>query len=214
MQVVTRHTPGYGVARLVLGGGEQALAEVGTMMATSFGVAVESRRVATGRGPGRGLRGGGTQATGFTAPPPGGWVDVAPNQAGDLYIVELDGRSGWCVRARSWLAVAGTVVFDRDWPGLRSLLGSDEGFLTHAGGHGPLVLSCHGSLDVVNLKAGEVITLSAGHVLGYRDDTRVRLRALDQLGEQSVRTGAGLLLDVVGPARVLTQTRVARTVRT
>ena len=79
MEISTRHTPAYGVARLSLGGGEAVRAEGGAMMAMSSGVALSAKaeggimkslkRAALG--------GESFFVSTYTAPPQGGWVDVA-----------------------------------------------------------------------------------------------------------------------------------------
>ncbi|MBP2475067.1 uncharacterized protein (TIGR00266 family) [Crossiella equi] len=212
MQVRTRHTPYFGVARLLLAPGEVVLAEPGRLVATSYGVAADTRaqggflksltRAALGaEGPAVAL---------YTAPAQGGWVDLAPSLPGDLHVLELDGASGWCVTKGAWLAAPTTVQFDPEWAALTQLFGGDNGFLTHVVGQGPLVLSVCGALEVLTLKAGELITVDPGHVLAYSDSVQVRLRAAAHQGPQSVRTGEGLVFDFAGPGEVLAQARSPR----
>ncbi|SDD26536.1 AIM24 family protein [Actinokineospora iranica] len=201
MQVRTRHTPAFGVARLVLAPGEAVQAESTAMLATSYGVHVEAR----GRGRGK------LRPAVFTAPPEGGWVDVAPALPGEVHALDLDGTAAWCVRGGSWLAVASTLRSDSQWPGFQALFGAERGFLEHVSGHGTIVLACCGALDIVVLAAGELITVDPAHLLAYTDTTQSRLRAVDPSAAQSVRTGEGLLLDFAGPGTLLTQTRTPRT---
>ncbi|ASO22876.1 uncharacterized protein (AIM24 family) [Actinoalloteichus hoggarensis] len=210
MQVVTRHTPSFGVARLVLGPGEQIRTRVGAMMATSYGTAVRPK-VGAAKHANRQL-GGGPSAAEFAAPVLGGWVDVTPNRAGEFHTLELAGPPGWCVQRDTWLATSAGIALAGHSPLLRAVLGSDDGFLLHALGAGTLLLACFGMLDVVNLKAGEAVTLDTGHIAAFREGTQVRVRALSQSGTQSMRSGEGLVADFAGPAQILTQTRNARTV--
>jgi uncharacterized protein (AIM24 family) len=201
VQVRTRHTPAFGVARLLLAPGEAVQADYAAMLATSYGVAV-----APARG---GSRGKARRAV-FTAPAEGGWVDVAPALPGDVHTLQLDGPAGWCVARGSWLAAAATVRSDGQWPGLRGLFGADVGFLEHVSGDGAMVLACCGSLDVVPLETGEFVTVDPSYLLAYTDVTQCRLRAVSPQLPQSVRTGEGLLLDFAGPGQLLVQTRNAR----
>ncbi|HET9141050.1 TIGR00266 family protein [Actinophytocola sp.] len=202
MQVRTRHTPAFGVARLQLAPAETVLADYTALVATSYGVLVEPKL----RGGSRGRR----RPTTFTAPAEGGWVDLAPAVPGDVYLLELDGLGGWCVARRGVLASAATVVSDAQWAGFRALFGVDVGFLEHTSGTGSLVLSCCGAVDVVTLDSGELITVEPGHLLAYTDHTQARLRATSQALPQSVRTGDGLVLDFAGPGQLVTQTRSPR----
>ncbi|MFL6143269.1 MAG: AIM24 family protein [Labedaea sp.] len=202
MQVRTRHTPAYGVARLQLAPGEAVQADYASLLATSYGVLVEPAV----RGGSRGR----SRPTVLTAPAEGGWVDLAPSVPGDVYVLELDGMSGWCVARRSALASASTVYANQGWPGFRALLGTDVAFLEHVAGTGSLVLSCCGTVDLVQLEPGELITVEPGYLLAYSESTQARLRAVSQSMPQSIRTGEGLLLDFAGPGQLLTQTRNPR----
>jgi uncharacterized protein (AIM24 family) len=202
MQVRTRHTPAFGVARLQLAPGEAVQADYAALLATSYGVAVEPKVRSGSRNRSR--------PTTFTAPAEGGWVDLAPGVPGDLYVLELDGMSGWCVCRGSTLAAAATVRVDPQWPGFRALFGSDVGFLEHVSGAGPVVLACCGAVDIITLEAGELITIEPGYLLAYGERTQSRLRAASQSMYQSVRTGEGLMLDFAGPGQILTQSRNPR----
>ena len=206
MQVRTRHTPAFGVARLLLAPGEAVQADYASMIATSYGVIVDAR-------PRTGSRGRSVRAV-FTAPAEGGWVDVAPALPGEVYTLELDGLSGWCVSRGCWLAAPATVRTDPQWPGFRNLFGAEQGFVEHVSGVGALVLAACGSLDVVTLEQGELITVEPGYLLAYSELTQSRLRAVSQSMPQSVRTGEGLLLDFAGPGQLLIQTRSARAMAT
>lgn len=202
MQVRTRHTPAFGVARLLLAPGEAVQADYASMIATSYGVVVDVRA----RG---GSRNRSARAV-FTAPAEGGWVDVAPALPGDVYTLELDGVNGWCVSRGCWLAAPATVRTDPQWSGFRNLFGAETGFVEHVSGVGALVLSACGTLDVVSLEQGELITVDPAYLLAYSELTQSRLRAVSQSMPQSVRTGEGLLLDFAGPGQLLIQTRNAR----
>ncbi|MBK0865689.1 MAG: TIGR00266 family protein [Saccharopolyspora sp.] len=210
MQVRTRHTPSFGVARLLLAPGEPVRIAAGSMLATSYGVVVEAR---TGGGLlkslTRGAFGGDAAVTTCTAGQQGGWVDVAGPLPGDLNVLELDGR-GWCVARGAWLASGGTTHSDDQWPGFNNLFGGEPGFLSHVSGPGPVVLACYGALDVMTLQPGEFVTVDPGHVVAYADAVQTRLRQAGQGVPQSMRTGEGLVFDFAGPGQVLVQTRDPR----
>ncbi|WP_019814624.1 AIM24 family protein [Saccharomonospora saliphila] len=196
MRVHTRHTPSFGVARVVLVGGEGVEADPGTLLASSYGV-TSARRDRAG-------------TVVFTAPPQGGWVDLAPGRAGDVYPLELGGNTGWAVATDAVLARPASVRADHPWPALQSLFGGDTGFLRHYSGTGPLVLTARGPVDSLTVEQGEVITVNPLFVLAVPDSVGIRLRAVDPSATQSVRTGEGLALDVAGPGTVLVQTRARR----
>ncbi|MFC7341209.1 TIGR00266 family protein [Saccharopolyspora griseoalba] len=212
MQVRTRHTPSYGVGRLVLAPGEPVLVESGSMLATSYGVTAEAK--AQGgflKSLARAAMGGESfYVSTYTAPQQGGWVDVAPQLPGDLNVLELDGRTGWCVTKGCWLAAAATVQLETRWGGFQNLFGGEGGFLTHLSGQGSALVACYGALDVVTLQPGEYVTIDTGHVVAYADTAQSRLRQLHQGAAQSLKSGEGLVFDFAGPGQVLTQTRNPR----
>lgn len=202
VQVRTRHTPAFSVARLLLAPGEAVQADYPSMLATSYGMVVDVR-------PRSGSRSRSAQAV-FTAPAEGGWVDVAPVLPGDVYTIELDGVNGWCVSRGAWLAAPATIRSDPAWAGFRNLFGAEQGFVEHVSGVGALAIAACGSLDVVALGQGELITVDPAYLLAYSEHTQARLRAVSQQVNQSVRTGEGLLLDFAGPGQLLIQTRTPR----
>lgn len=206
VQVRTRHTPTFGVARLLLAPGEGVQAAPGAMLATSYGVGMDRATNTAFRTLAKAWK----DAEVFTAPAEGGWVDLTGHLPGDLYLVELDGSSGWCVAKDGWLAAASTVALESSWNGYRTMFGGEVGFLAHANGLGPLVLRCYGAVDLVTLGAGELITVETGHVVAYPDTMQCRLRAANQEISQSVRSGEGLVLDFAGPGQLVTQTRSPR----
>ena len=202
MQVRTRHTPTFGVARLVLAPGEMVLVEPETVLATSYGLAVEPK-------------GTGAKAVALcTAGAEGGWVDTAPALPGDLHVVELDGKHGWCIARLGWIASSSTVAMNPDAPPLQALFGGGEGFLNYAHGQGSVVLACYGALDLVTLADGEAVTIGSDHVVAFADAVQCRLRALPSDGSQSIQSGEGLVFDFAGPGAVLTQTRGPRRLTT
>jgi uncharacterized protein (AIM24 family) len=201
MRVHTRHTPNFGVARVLLAPGEAVQSAGDTMLATSFGVTESAPSRGGARKPGLSL---------FTAPAEGGWVDLAPIGPGDVYPLELSGATGWTVHRGAVLARPASVRLDQTWAPLQQLFGADSGFLDHYSGTGPLVLTAPGPVDSFKLSAGEMVTVRPDYVLAYPDTLQCRLRAVDPSGPQSLKTGEGLVLDFAGPGTVLVQARNRR----
>jgi uncharacterized protein (TIGR00266 family) len=209
MQVSVRHQPAFAVARLALAPGEPCQVESGAMMATSYGVQVQSQ--AQGgimKGLGRAFLGGESFfISTFTAPQNGGWVDVAANLPGDIQIVNLDGGTGWCVTRGCWLASSHGVQTETRWGGMKNLMGGEGGFLSHATGQGQLLVSCYGAMETVTLQPGEMITIDTGHVVAYADTVQYQIRKAAQGAIQSMKSGEGLVFDFAGPGQVMVQTR-------
>ncbi len=209
MEISTRHTPSFGVARLALGAGEIVRVEAGAMMAMSAGVELQSKaegglmksfkRAALG--------GESFFVTTYTAPAQGGFVDVAPRLPGDLTSFDCGEGLSWIIQKGSWIASEGGVTTDAKWGGFSNLFGSEGGFMIYASGRGKLVIGCYGALESWDLKPGETLTVDTGHMVAYQDSVRMSLRKVTGGIVQTFKSGEGLVFDFTGPGRVYTQTR-------
>jgi uncharacterized protein (TIGR00266 family) len=209
MEITTRQTPAFGVARLALAAQESVRAEAGAMMAMSAGTTLASKmegglmksikRAALG--------GESFFVNTYSAPSQGGWVDVAARLPGDLAALEVQPGRSLFIQKGSWLASAASVELDAQWGGFKNLFGSEGGFILRAGGHGPIVVACYGALETWNLEAGQTITLDTGHMVAYEDTVTMALRKVTGGLVQTFKSGEGLVFDFTGPGKVLSQTR-------
>ncbi|WIY05253.1 TIGR00266 family protein [Amycolatopsis mongoliensis] len=209
MQVGVRQQPSFAVARLMLAPGEPCQVESGAMMATSYGVQVQSQsQGGIMKGLGRAfLSGESFFISTFTAPQNGGWVDVAANLPGDIQVIQLDGRTGWAVTRGCWLASSHGVQTETKWGGMKNLMGGEGGFLTHATGQGQLLVACYGAVETITLQQGEMVTVDTGHVVAYADTVQYQIRKVATGIIQSMKSGEGLVFDFAGPGQIMTQTR-------
>lgn len=209
MDVTIRHSPSFAVARVTLAPGERFRAESGAMMATSAGVTIEaSTQGGVLKGLKRSFLGGESLfVTTFTAPAAGGWVDVADHLAGDVVRLDVSADAPVSITRGSWLASGEAVDLDTRWGGFKNLFGGEGGFLVHATGSGPVLLSCYGALDTVDLAAGESLTVDSGHVVAFTPTVTSSLRKVTGGVLQTLKSGEGLVFDFTGPGRVLTQSR-------
>lgn len=209
MQINIRQQPSFAVARLTLAPGEPCQVESGAMHSMSYGVQVQSQsQGGLMKGLGRAvLAGESVFISTFTAPQNGGWVDVAANLPGDIQVLPVDGRFGWCITRGSWIASSHGVNLDTKWGGARNLFGGEGGFLSHATGQGQAVVASYGAIETISLQPGEPVTIDTGHVVAYADTMQYQTRKIAQGVIQSVKSGEGLVFDFVGPGQVLTQTR-------
>lgn len=210
MQVQTRQGPAYGVARLTLAPNEPVRVESGAMMAMSAGVALSSKaeggimkslkRAALG--------GESFFVSTYTAPPAGGFVDVAARLPGDVTMHDLVAGRALFIQKGSWLANDVTITIDAKWGGFKNMFGGEGGFIVRAEGQGTVVFACYGALEVWNLTAGQTITVDTGHMVAYEDSVTMGMRKASDGGlVQSFKSGEGYVFDFTGPGRVWTQTR-------
>jgi uncharacterized protein (TIGR00266 family) len=210
MDVQLRHDPSFTVARCVLAGGEAVRVEGGSMIAHSAGVVLDAK--AQGgimAGLKRSVLGGGSFfVTTYTAPQQGGWVDVAGVLPGDTVSIDVTPNQPFFLRRGSWIANSSGVEIDTQWGGMANLFGGEGGFGYRASGNGQAVVSIYGAVDVIDLEAGEVVTIDTGHVVAYALDISFGMRrAVQGRSIQSMKSGEGWVFDFTGPGRVLLQSR-------
>jgi uncharacterized protein (TIGR00266 family) len=209
VQTEIRHNPSFAVGRVHLEPNEQLRVESGAMMATSAGVTVQS---STQGGVMKGLKrsflgGESLFVSTFTAPPSGGWIDVAHFLVGDIIVAGVLPDQPMFVTKGCWLASSGGVELDTKWGGFKNLFGGEGGFLIHATGHGTILLACYGAIDTINLQAGESVTIDTGHVLAYGPTVNSQMRKVATGLVQSLKSGEGFVFDFTGPGWVMTQSR-------
>lgn len=209
MNVEVRHNPSFAAARVTLGAGEQLRAESGAMMAMSTGVSLQaSTQGGVLKGLKRSFLGGESLfISTFTAPPGGGWVDVAHHLAGDVIVSELRAEQPISITKGCWLASSEGVELDTRWGGFKNLFGGEGGFLVHATGTGTVLLACYGAVDTVELAAGESVTIDTGHVVAFGAGVSSAIRKVAGGVVQTLKSGEGLVFDFTGPGWVMTQTR-------
>lgn len=209
MEVTVRHNPAFAVGRVALAGGEAVRVESGAMMATSDGVQIEAKmeggllkslKRAT-------LGGESLFISTFTAPPPGGWVDVAANLPGDLIVAQVSPDQPINVTRGSWICSSPGVELETKWGGFKNAFGGEGGFLIHAGGQGTLVMSCYGALETYQLAAGERLILDTGHTVAYSAAVQMSIRKAAGGIVQSLKSGEGLIFEFTGPGWVMAQSR-------
>jgi len=209
MNVEVRHNPSFAVARVTLDPGEEARAESGAMMATSYGVTIDaSTQGGLLKGLKRSVLGGESLfITTYQAPAGGGWVDIAHHLAGDIVVAGVTADEPMSITKGCWLASSTGVELDTKWGGFKNLFGGEGGFLVHASGHGTVVLACYGALDTFRLAEGESMTIDTGHVVAFGSTVTSQIRKIAGGIVQTLKSGEGFVFDFTGPGWVLTQSR-------
>ena len=210
MQVQLRHNPAFTVARLFLAPHESARVEAGAMLAMSDGINLEARSEGgIMSGLRRSMLGGESFfVSTYTAPPQGGWVDVAGVLPGDILPIDIEPSRPYFLARGNWIANDQGVQIDTQWGGMANLFGGEGGFGIRANGQGQALVSVYGAIDVFDLQPGQPVTIDTGHVVAYDLNIQFRMRRAAQ-GRmfQSMKSGEGWVFDFTGPGRVLLQTR-------
>lgn len=207
MDIQIRHNPSFAVARAILGPNESMKAESGAMMATSGGVAVESKMEGgLMKGLKRSVLGGESLfMTTLTAGDQGGYVDCAARLPGDAFVIDVNGS--YNLTRGSWLCNEASVQLDTKWGGFKNLAGGEGGFLVHATGQGKVVVACYGAVERVALAAGESIVVDSGHLVAFSAETQFTTRKVTSGIMSTLKSGEGLVLDFQGPGELYVQSR-------
>jgi uncharacterized protein (TIGR00266 family) len=209
MQVTTRHSPSFAVARLELAAHEAVRTESGAMMSMSSDVQIEAKMEgglmkALKRSV---LAGESLFITTYTAGANGGFVDVAAQLPGDVTVFDLRPETALFLTRGSWLASPATVELDTKWGGFKNVFGGEGGFLIRCTGHGAVVATCYGALEVWTLGPGERLVVDSGHLVAYQDGVQMQTRMATGKAIQTMKSGEGLIMEFTGPGQVWTQTR-------
>ncbi len=210
MELHLRHNPSFAVGRIFLAPHEPVKVEGGAMMAHSLGVQLSSK--AEG-GILAGLKrsvlsGESFFVSTYTAPPQGGWVDVAATLPGDIMPLQLTPDRPFFITRGCWLANSHGTEVSSKWGGMANLFGGEGGFGLQASGHGTVVLAVYGALDIIDLQPNEQVTIDTGHVVAYDLSIRFQMRRAAQGRTwQSMTSGEGFVFDFMGPGRVFLQSR-------
>lgn len=184
--------PMSSVVRLGLDAGESITCEVGSMVAMTEGLGVETSTATKGR-PGGLLSGIKRMFTGenfflnhFTAHQPDQQLVLAPALLGDIVHHSLRGGA-LLIQGSSWLASTPGVTMDATWQGLGKAVFSGESvFWIKAQGQGDLFLSSFGAIYEVNVN-GEY-TVDTGHIVAFEDTLQFKV----------VKAGASLIGSLLG----------------
>lgn len=209
LNVEVRHSPAFAVARLSLAPNQRVRASSGSLYMRDAAVAVEAKMEGGFKGAFKRAVGGQSFFT-STFVGPGdrsSWVDLTQVLPGELLTVDLDGRTGLVLTQGSWLASTADIQLDTKWGGFKSLMGGDRFFAVHLTGAGQALLSSYGAIDAFTLAAGQEVVVDAGHLLGYEDNMNVNVQTQGGGFLNSVKSGELIVVKIVGPGRVWTQTR-------
>jgi uncharacterized protein (TIGR00266 family) len=130
---------------------------------------------------------------------------VAPALTGDLIVLDMQDET-LMVQSGSYLASAMSITTDTQWSGAKTFFASEGLIMLRAQGSGPLLLSSYGAIHEINLGAGETITIDTGHLVAFTQDIGFEVRKVGGM-KSLFFSGEGLVVDLTGPGRVLTQTR-------
>lgn len=210
MDVQQRNAPTATVARCWLAPGEEMKAESGSMMAHSLGIKIESNlNGGLGGALKRSLMGGDSLfVTTFRneshAP---GWVDIVSKVPGDIFDFDVTPQQPLIVTQSAWLANSHGIQMDTKWGGFKLMANGNSGITARFSGEGTIVGEAFGVVEVIELGKGEGLTIDTGHIVAFTEGLQISTRRAATGIMNTLKSGEGLVMDVMGPGYVLTQSR-------
>jgi len=198
------HSPSFSVLIFSLKPGQSVLTEKGAMMYMHNTIDIETH----------GRKGGLTTAilgsesffvnTYTAARGPGELALVGPTM-GD--IKALDVTTGpMILQSGAFLASQTTVELDTKWQGLRGFLSERDFVMLRASGQGKVWVTSFGAIMERDLQPGEVLSVDTGHLVAFPDTMQFSVRRVGGW-KSTLLSGEGLVTDLVGPGKILLQTR-------
>ena len=207
MEVNIAYKPSYSMAKVSLLPSEEIRAESGAMVSMSEGIQIEtSMRGGFLKSITRSVLGGESFFMNtFKAPTSGGTVNFAPPLPGDMFVLDLEGKS-MIVQSGSYVASEMGIEIDTKWGGAKTFFASEGLFLLKATGKGKLLLSSFGAIHEMDLAEGEKYVIDTGHFVAFEECVGFDVRRIGGM-KSTLFSGEGLVVDVTGPGKVLLQTR-------
>jgi uncharacterized protein (TIGR00266 family) len=207
MQTELFYRPSYTMARVTLDPNEEIRVEGGAMVSMSDGVTLETKMEGgLLKSLARATLGGESFFINtYRAPAEGGEISLAPALPGDMFVMELQDES-LIVQSGSFVASAMGVEIDTTWGGAKTFFASEGLVMLKASGTGSLVVSSYGAIHEMELAQGVRFTVDTGHLVAFSEGIGFDVRSVGGL-KSTLFSGEGLVVDLTGPGRVLTQTR-------
>jgi uncharacterized protein (TIGR00266 family) len=217
MQITLEATPSYGMAVVTLDSGEVLVAESGSMVGMTPGVAVDTTFNGTGGGAfgwfkailigltRKFLAGETLFINRFTGTASGQQVMISPALIGDIVHLTLDGRRTVTVQATSFLASSPDVEISMVWGGWSMLFSGEGAFFLECTGTGDLLINSYGAIEKVPIDGSYII--DTGHVVAFEGELSNTVSRAGGGWFSTLFSGEGFVQTFEGRGTVWLQTR-------
>jgi uncharacterized protein (TIGR00266 family) len=132
---------------------------------------------------------------------------LAPQQLGDIMLLDVQPNAGYAVASGAFLAADEGVdlASSSNWSVRKSLLGSGM-FTVRATGSGTLAINAYGALVHYELATGETRAVDNGHAVAWSDGMAYEVRMATSSVFGSVASGEGVMQFFSGPGHLYVQT--------
>jgi uncharacterized protein (TIGR00266 family) len=196
--------PSFSVLIFTLKPGQKVLTEKGAMMYMHNTIDIETH----------GRKGGLTTAllggesffvNTYTATRGAGELALVGPTMGDIKALDTTSTS-MILQSGAFLASYPTVTLDTKWQGLKGFLSERDFVMLRASGPGKVWVASFGAIIEKDLQPGEVLSVDTGHLVAFPDTMQFSVRRVGNW-KSTILSGEGLVTDLVGPGKVLLQTR-------
>jgi len=204
----TVHSPAFSALILELRQGQSVVAEAGAMMYMHRTIELKThgRKGGLLKGLTTSMMGGESFFVNtFTATQGPGELALVGPTMGDIRSIDVSSQ-GMVLQSGAYLASAPTVNLDTKWQGLKGFLSERDMVMLHASGQGTTWVSSFGGIIKRDLKPGESLAVDTGHLVGFQDHMDFSVRRVGGW-KSTLLSGEGLVTDLVGPGKILMQTR-------
>jgi uncharacterized protein (TIGR00266 family) len=196
------------MAKIELREGEGIIAEAGSMVNMSGAIAMEAQlKGGLFAGLKRAVTGESLFLTRFSSPSGTGFVSFAGTMTGKLFTVRLSPGKDFIAQKSSFLCCEEPVSLDIAFTKkLGAGFFGGEGFiLQRMTGTGIAFLHCYGDIIEMDLKAGEIVKVQTGLVVGFEDTVAYDIALVGGI-TTALFGGEGLFVTTLtGPGKVVLQ---------
>lgn len=209
------HAPAFSTLRLDLDQGECVHSQPGAMQAMTPGFDIEVKMGMQMKGRRPGVFGGFRSMFGgesffrvlYTAKRDTQYILLAPEQMGDIRVVEVTPESGLLLASGAFLACTPDLSFDLHYGGVKGLLATRGLFFLKTHGRGTLFLSSYGGVIEQTLAEGERFVLDNRNIVSFSQGMAFESVVLTRSVKDSFFSGEGFVVRFTGPGKVIYQTR-------
>ncbi|MDD4307731.1 MAG: TIGR00266 family protein [Thermoplasmata archaeon] len=202
------HSPSFSVLIFSLKAGQSVLTEKGAMMYmhNTIDIATHGRQGGIMKGLVTSALGGESFFVNtYTATRGPGELALVGPTMGDIRAIDVT-MQPMILQSGAFLASHPTVGLDTKWQGLKGFLSERDFVMLRASGQGKVWVSSFGAIIERDLHPGEVLSVDTGHLVAFPDTMQFSVRRVGNW-KSTILSGEGLVTDLVGPGKVLLQTR-------
>lgn len=206
MNIELKHQPAFTMAKITLDPNESVVAESGSLLSKSTNVDLQTSAMGgIAKSLGRTLFGGESFFMNtYTAGANGGEVSLTPKLPGDIYVQELE--KPLYIQSGAFLGAASSIQIDTKWGGAKGFFSGAGLLLLGATGSGKIMMSTYGSMELLELQAGEEYVVDTGHIMAFDQDIDYSINKVGSW-KSTLLSGEFIVATFRGPGKILMQTR-------